>query len=95
MMALAGTPGGVACVPGKLIDPPTPTGLPAGVREPPAKGSPGAPTEAEMAQLASDLLFVKEPKLLAQWKRARTLAKRKRQQRREDNNDDAEEKNPF
>ena len=57
-------------------------------RVPPKAGAPGAPTAEELRQLGEDLLFVREPKLLAQWRRARLLAKRRRQRQREAAADD-------
>ena len=57
-------------------------------RVPPKAGAPGAPTAQELRQLGEDLLFVREPKLVAQWRRARLLAKRRRQRQREAANDD-------
>ena len=52
-------------------------------RVPPEAGAPGAPTAEELRQLGEDLLFVREPKLLAQWRRSRLLAKRRRQRQQD------------
>lgn len=62
-------------------------------RVPPAPDTPDAPKSAELSQLGEDLLFVREPKLLAAWKRSRLLAKRRRRQQQEarEEEDDEEE----
>jgi hypothetical protein len=52
-------------------------------RVPPEAGAPDAPTAEELRQLGEDLLFVREPKLLAQWRRSRLLARRRRQRRQD------------
>jgi hypothetical protein len=61
-------------------------------RVPPKPDAAGAPSEEELTQLGEDLLFVHEPKLLAQWRRSRLLvARRRREAEDADDADDADE----